>query len=121
MKKLALFALALSCASAVKHPAITAGVLGGVVGFGTCEIEEAGHGTCAAIGGGAALFLGGIAAIVMLIAPSEEPITEGEVVEEPPMRTFHHPDAGVQDSSPDAALQVDFRDAGADTAESEQR
>jgi hypothetical protein len=116
MKKVALFALALSCAQAVKHPAITAAVLGGVVGFGTCEIEEGNHATCAAIGGGAALFLGGIAALVMLIAPAEEPVTEGEVIDEPPMRTFHHPDAGVPDS-----LQVDARDAGADAAEPEQR
>jgi len=102
----------LSCASAVRHPAITAGLVGAVVGFGTCEVEEGSHPTCAAIGGGAGLFLGGIAALVLWLSPpDDEPVTEGEVVDGPPLRTFTHdagvlPDARAIDAGVDASIDA---------------
>ncbi len=46
------------CAYAVRHPAVTAGVVGGVLGFGTCKLASDDLGACAAVGGGAAAFLG---------------------------------------------------------------
>ena len=82
-----------SCVSAVRHPAITVGVVGFAVGFTSCEVEDSGTGKCAAVGGGAALLLGGIAALVMLIAPPEPP---DELGAEAPVRSFKHAlDAGV--------------------------
>ena len=102
----------LSCASAVRHPAITAGTVGFTVGFVACEAEEAGLGKCAAVGGGAALFLGGIAALVLWLSPpDDEPVTEGEVVDGPPLRTFTHdagvlPDARAIDAGVDASIDA---------------
>jgi len=66
----ALLAVALalaSCESAVKHPAITAGIVGGAIGFGSCEMDSVAAKTCAVIGGSTALFLGGVAALVTLL------------------------------------------------------
>lgn len=75
------------CAFAVHHPAVTAGILGGVVGLTTCELETDfdEHGTCALIGGGAAALLGAVAGVAILLGgegntvlqepmPAEEPI-----------------------------------------------
>jgi hypothetical protein len=70
--------LTVTCAPAVRHPAITAAVAGGVIGFGACEVESISVGTCGLIGGGAAVFLGGIAALVLWLSPpSDHQILQG--------------------------------------------
>jgi hypothetical protein len=86
-----------TCGSAVRHPAITAGIVGGVIGFGACEMEGSPTGTCGLIGGGAGVFLGGIAALVLLMfPPGEHQILSGEPE---PMQVYgsraHRLDAGV--------------------------
>ena len=43
------------CESAVKHPAITAGIVGGTLGFATCKLGSDNLGACLAISGGAAV------------------------------------------------------------------
>src|SRR5947208_1598969 len=84
-----------SCESAAKHPAITIGTVAGTIGFGTCEISVARVGTCGIIGGTAALALGGITALVTLLANTnapdeptgdldEEGRPRGSTTEEPP-------------------------------------
>lgn len=50
------------CESAVKHPAVTAGIVGGTLGFGTCKLASDNWGACAAVGGAAAGFLALVAA-----------------------------------------------------------
>jgi hypothetical protein len=50
------------CASAVKHPAITAGIVGATLGFGTCKLASDSYGACLAVGGGAGAFLAIVAA-----------------------------------------------------------
>jgi hypothetical protein len=50
------------CASAVKHPAITAGIVGSTLGFGTCKLASDSYGACLAVGGGAGAFLAVVAA-----------------------------------------------------------
>lgn len=53
------------CESAVKHPAVTAGIVGGTLGFGTCKLASDSYGACAAVGGGAGAFLALVAATAM--------------------------------------------------------
>jgi hypothetical protein len=90
------------CESAAKHPAITVGTVAGTMGFGLCELSVAELGTCGIIGGVAALGLGGITALVTLLADTtahEEPAT-GETqpggTEGPPgLPEWMKTDAGV--------------------------
>ena len=66
------------CAFAVEHPAIAAGVVGGTLGLGTCELASDSHGACFAVAGGAGAFLGLAAAVALWLggeghtAPTEE-------------------------------------------------
>ena len=93
----ALLVLAL-CAGCAKHPPVTVGVAAGAIGFGACMVDDAHAGTCGIIGGGAAVLLGGLTALIMLVAdtgdhsipPDEQP--EPEIIRKP--RT-HAVDAGV--------------------------
>ena len=62
-----LFALA-GCTFSQKHTPVTVGVAAGVIGFGGCYVDNVKASTCGIVGGSAALFLGGIAALVTLIA-----------------------------------------------------
>lgn len=62
-----LLASTTGCGFAVKHPAITAGILGGTVGLGSCELAGADHSSCFLIGGGAAAVLGGVVALALLV------------------------------------------------------
>lgn len=62
-----------SCESAARHPAITIGAVTGTMGFGLCALSVNDTGTCAIIGGGAALALGGITALVTLLANTNAP------------------------------------------------
>ena len=91
---LALVALP-ACESAAKHPAITIGAVGGTLGFGLCELSVGDAKTCGIIGGTAALALGGITALVTLLADTnahdddaylqnEDSSTPRESVTEPP-------------------------------------
>jgi hypothetical protein len=50
------------CESAVKHPTLTAGIVGGTLAFGTCKLASDNYGACAAVGGGAGAFLALVAA-----------------------------------------------------------
>ena len=90
-----------TCGPAVKHPAITAGIAAGVIGFGACEMEGSPTGTCGLIGGGAGVFLGGVAALVLLLfPPGEHQILSGEPEPEQVYgRRAHLLDAGV-DAAP---------------------
>ncbi len=80
-----------SCAFAVKHPAATAGIVGGTLGFTTCEIgsDFDAHGTCGIVGAGAAALLGG-AVLLAILAGGEgntvltEPVTDEPQRPEPP-------------------------------------
>jgi hypothetical protein len=100
-----------SCSSMVRHPVLSAGTVGLALGFGTCEVDEGPIGSCAAIGGGAAVFLGGIAALVMLIAPTPAPVVDGEVLDPDEIEQLRrkprprHADAGV-DAAIDAAIDA---------------
>ena len=65
MSRAALPALAMACALstpgcgfAVKHPAITAGIAAGTLGFTTCKLASDNWAACGYAGGGAAAFLG---------------------------------------------------------------
>jgi hypothetical protein len=70
------------CAFAVKHPAVTIGGVAGVIGLGSCELatDFDSHGTCAIIGGAAALALGGIVALAVLLGGEGHTV----LVEDPP-------------------------------------
>jgi len=75
---LAVAAPSSGCAFAVEHPTITAGVVGGVIGLGTCKLASDNIGSCLAVGGGAGAFLGLVAAAAIWLggdgntAPVEE-------------------------------------------------
>ena len=50
------------CAFAVKHPAVTTGIVAGTLGLATCKLASDDYGACFAVGGGAGAFLGLITA-----------------------------------------------------------
>jgi hypothetical protein len=56
---------ATGCAFAVKHPAVTAGIVGGTLALGTCKLASDNYGACFAVGGGAGAFLGVVAAAAL--------------------------------------------------------
>jgi hypothetical protein len=100
-----------SCESAARHPAVTIGAVAGTIGFGTCEISVEKVGTCGIIGGTAALALGGITALVTLLANTnapEEPTGDldeegrprGSTTEEPPGLPAWMMDGGVAPPPP---------------------
>jgi hypothetical protein len=64
--------LLLALAGCVKHPGITAGVAGGVMGFGACEIDSVKVSTCGIIGATTAVALGGIAWLVTTLFDTED-------------------------------------------------
>ena len=122
MKKLAAIALvaSMSCAGALKHPAVTAAGVGFTLGFTTCEVDAEEIGKCSLVGAGTGLFLGGIAALVTYLTDAPEPVTEGEVIDDTtPVRSFqHHRDAGIDAPAPDAS-EVRLGEPGPDAAEAE--
>jgi hypothetical protein len=69
-----------SCEFAQKHPAVAAGIAGGTVGFVGCVTDSVDMSTCAIVGGSAALFLGGIAALATLLFETNDtqPVPEDE-------------------------------------------
>jgi len=50
------------CGFAVKHPAVTAGIAGGLLGFSTCKLASDDYPSCLGVAGGAGAFLGLVAA-----------------------------------------------------------
>jgi hypothetical protein len=62
-----------SCEFSQRHPAVAAGITGGVVGFMGCEVDSVDVKTCAIVGGSAAAFLGGIAALATLLFETNDP------------------------------------------------
>jgi len=89
----------LGCESAVKHPAITAGIVGGTLGFTTCKLGSDNLGACLAVSGGAAAFLGLVAATALWLGGDGNPsLIEDEPVQPlpadgAPRRRRHHPPA----------------------------
>ncbi len=72
MRRLLVVLALAGCPFASKHPAITAGITGGAIGLTGCLIDDQPAKTCALVGGGAARFLGGIAALVTLLADTTD-------------------------------------------------
>jgi hypothetical protein len=114
-----------SCEWAQRHPAVTAGIAGGTIGFFGCEVDSVKVTTCAAIGGAAGLFLGGIAGLAMLFLNTNEddqqapPPNVQEMTRSGAIRVHTHTapppvviDAGV-DAGPDAVLGAVALDAPA--------
>ena len=65
MKRCALLLALCGCASAQKHPALTAAIVGGVVGGLACEIDNpAKQIDCAYVTAAAAAFLGGLTGLI---------------------------------------------------------
>lgn len=54
-----------ACGFAVKHPAVTAGIVGGTLGLATCKLASDDIGACLAVGGGAGAFLSLVAATAL--------------------------------------------------------
>ena len=68
------------CGFAVKHPAVTAGVVVGTIGLGTCELASSDHKACFGIAGGAGIAIALITAAALWLgyedaepAPVEDP------------------------------------------------
>lgn len=117
-----------SCESAAKHPGITIGAVAGTIGFGTCELSVERLGVCGIVGGTAALALGGITALVTLLANTnappepdgdldEEGRPRGSTTEGPPGLPAWMMDGGVAPPPPpgvriDASVDVSIGDAG---------
>jgi outer membrane biosynthesis protein TonB len=76
------------CAFAVKHPAIATGIVGGVIGLGTCELgtnfDAGSQATCAIVGGGAGIGLGAIVALAILLGGDGHTVLQEETPEELP-------------------------------------
>lgn len=53
------------CGAAVRHPAITAGVVGGTLGFATCKLASDDYPACLGVAGGVGAFLGLITAAAL--------------------------------------------------------
>ena len=99
------------CGFAVKHPAITAGILGGTVGLGTCELAGADHTSCFAVGGSAALVLGGVVALAMLLGGDgntvlTEPLVEDTRPEPPTIEDLPPAPAPAQAPAPAPAPEA---------------
>jgi len=108
--------LAIALAGCAKHPTITAGVSGGAIGFGACYLEVEKAGTCGVLGGSAALFLGGLVAVVTYFTDTSA--HELKFDDEEDLRPVEREpiDAGVDaaPSLPDAAART--VDSGVDSA-----
>jgi hypothetical protein len=102
MKRIAMLLALAGCVFAQKHPAITAGIVGGSIGFVTCQINvEDKPGTCALVGAGAGTFLALVVAIATAFTDTEDH-TLPKLDELPPEPI----DAYAYDAVPDAAVAV---------------
>ncbi|HEX3766080.1 MAG TPA: hypothetical protein VHW23_45600 [Kofleriaceae bacterium] len=98
------------CESAIKHPAITAGIVGGTLGFATCKLGSDNLGACLAVTGGAAAFLGLVAATALWLGgdggssvPDEEQVQPLPADDAAPPHRRHHPAAQPPADQPPAA------------------
>jgi hypothetical protein len=74
-----------SCEFAVKHPAITVGIVGGVVAAGSCELGTGGeHATCGIVTGSVAVGLAGIVWLAMLLGGEGNTVLQGPDPDDPP-------------------------------------
>jgi outer membrane biosynthesis protein TonB len=71
------------CKFAVQHPPITAGIVGGAMGLGTCELAGGDQKACFLIGGGAAAALGLITWIAILLGGEGNTVLNEPMTEEP--------------------------------------
>jgi hypothetical protein len=92
-------ALVASCSFTQRHPAVTAGIVGGSLGFTVCYVD-AEKPVCALVGAGAAVFLGGFVALVNLFADTEDHSLPSDEPEEPDFVRLRKRvvDAGVADT-----------------------
>lgn len=74
---------ATGCKFAVQHPAITAGIVGGTVGLGTCEMADGTQKQCFAVAGAAGLGLGLITGLAMLLGGNGDTVLNNEPMVEP--------------------------------------
>jgi hypothetical protein len=88
-----------ACGVAVKHPAITAGVVAGSLGFATCKLASDNYAACGLVGGGAGAFLGLVTAAALWLGgdgnstgldEQAQPLPEGD---QPPMPVALPPDS----------------------------
>ena len=82
----ALLATLSSCTFAVKHPAATAAIVGGVIAAGTCEIGtdfDGEHATCGLITLGTAAALGGIVLLATALGGEGNTVLHGPDEEDP--------------------------------------
>ncbi|HWU91564.1 MAG TPA: hypothetical protein VN253_30060, partial [Kofleriaceae bacterium] len=100
---LALAVSAGGCGFAVKHPAITAGIVGGSLGLSTCELASSDHESCLEVAGGAAALLGLVAATALWLGETGE----DSVLQPPPdgappprRRAQHRPAPGPNAGNP---------------------
>jgi hypothetical protein len=94
------------CSFAIKHPAVTAGVVGGTLGLATCKLASDDIGACLAVGGGAGAFLGLVAAAALWLGGDGHSVLIEEqaqpLPEESRPRRRHRP----RPVDPDAAQPV---------------
>jgi hypothetical protein len=60
------------CNFAVKRPAVTAGIVAGSLGLGTCELASDEHAKCFALSGAAGLGLGLVTALALWLGTYED-------------------------------------------------
>lgn len=93
-----------SCAFAVKHPAITAGIVGGTVALGSCEIASADQKACLIVTGGAGLFLGLTVAAAMWLGTEDADPEPPKPLEPLPLEPVVTPDAAPPPPAVDAGV-----------------
>lgn len=82
---LALLVTLASCEFAVKHPAATVGIAGGVIAAGSCELGTGGeHATCGIVTAGVGLGLAGIVWLATLLGGEGNTVLQGPDPDEPP-------------------------------------
>ncbi len=132
MRRLPAIALLFSlcgCNFAVKHPAVTAGVVAGTVALGTCELASTDDKKCFITSGAVGVGLGLIAGGALWLGSEDEPapvqqppptIDWSKVPDTTPKQPTKPPpplppgDAGVPATTPDAAPPADAAGVPAD-------
>ena len=91
------------CGFAVRHPAVTAGLVVGTLTLGTCELESSEHGRCFAAAGAAAAVLGLIAGgALWLGSTGDDSILQPVPDPAPPIRPAQVRPAGAAPAGPGA-------------------